>query len=95
MDNKGKIFAKKLDTFFEEKSMSLCELDSNIGDGDHGITISRGFREANKEVENLDDDVSLYLVFKTIGYGMLSSMGGASGPIFSIFFIKTATLLRT
>ena len=86
--------SRRLQETFEQAAMELCELDRKAGDGDHGLTISRGFRCAYEQVLSLDDDAEAAEVFKTIGYGMLNSMGGASGPIFSTFFIQAAIVLN-
>lgn len=92
--NKFIEFAKKLNDTFAKKSMYLCELDSKVGDGDHGITIARGFETAYEKVCEIDETSKPSDYFRTIGYGMLESMGGASGPIFSTYFICMATVLR-
>lgn len=92
--NSYKEFSKQLSELFQENSMFLCELDAAAGDGDHGITISRGFSKAWERVEKMSEEATASEVFKEIGYGMLESMGGASGPIFSMFFISMATVLR-
>jgi len=75
---------------FKENSLYLCQLDANAGDGDHGLTMERGFVSAEKKItsNNIDYDMSSY--FKEIGYSMLENMGGASGPIFSTMFIQWA-----
>ena len=86
--------SKKLSEVFEENKIYLCDLDRSAGDGDHGITISRGFTEAYNKVKELDENSSASEICKNIGYGMLNSMGGASGPIFSTFFIQTAIVLN-
>lgn len=64
----------------------LTEIDSAIGDGDHGIGMSVGFAKA---IENLNktDFATINEIFKTIGMSMISSMGGASGVIFGTMFI--------
>lgn len=62
--------------------------------GDHGITIARGFEEAYNHVSKLPEETSASEVCKEIGYGMLRSMGGASGPIFSTFFIQASIVLK-
>ncbi len=92
--NKFIEFSKKLSEVFEENAIYLCDLDRSAGDGDHGLTISRGFTEAYAKTSELPEDTSLAEVAKTIGYAMLNSMGGASGPIFSTFFIQTAIILK-
>lgn len=92
--NKFKELARQLALRYEQESMYLCDLDRAAGDGDHGITISRGFHEAYEQVKQLPDDANASTICKTIGYGMLNSMGGASGPIFSMFFIQAAIQLQ-
>ncbi len=92
--NKFKEYINKLDEVFKRECDALCELDSLAGDGDHGLTISRGFDAANKAVKELGDDVLPSELFKTVGYAMLGAMGGASGPIFSSFFIQASIGLK-
>lgn len=92
--NKYMEVARRLQETFEQAAMELCDLDRKAGDGDHGLTISRGFRSAYEQVSLLDEDAAAAEVFKAIGYGMLNTMGGASGPIFSTFFIQAAIVLN-
>ncbi|WP_058486541.1 dihydroxyacetone kinase subunit DhaL [Defluviitalea phaphyphila] len=92
--NKYKELAANLNALFKENAEYLCKLDSEAGDGDHGTTISRGFQRAYEKVQELDDSATGSEVLKTIGYAMLESMGGASGPIFSLLFIQMSTLLK-
>lgn len=75
---------------FNDKMDILCKLDGYLGDGDHGITIKRGMQAAFSNIQNTADFDSLSDVYKTIGISMLKTMGGASGPIFSTFFIQTS-----
>lgn len=79
-----------LNKVFAENAEYLCQLDREAGDGDHGITISRGFRKAYEDSLSLPDTADCNEVFRSIGYSMLANMGGASGPIFSMLFIQTA-----
>jgi len=77
----------------DKNSAYLSELDSFVGDGDHGTTVSRGFREVIKKIkENPFDDISELL--KTVGLTLISSMGGASGPIFGSIFIAMAKTIE-
>jgi dihydroxyacetone kinase phosphoprotein-dependent L subunit len=64
----------------------LTEIDSAIGDGDHGIGMSVGFKKAIENL-NLKEFLTINEVFKTIGMSMISSMGGASGIIFGTMFV--------
>jgi dihydroxyacetone kinase-like protein len=67
----------------------LTQLDSDIGDGDHGLNMNRGF---NKVVEKLPSvaDKDIGFILKNTGMTLLSSVGGASGPLFGTFFIRAA-----
>jgi dihydroxyacetone kinase-like protein len=69
-----------------ESKYLLTKMDSAIGDGDHGIGMSRGFSMA---IENLNKQEfsTINDVFKIIGMSMISSMGGASGIIFGTLFV--------
>jgi phosphoenolpyruvate---glycerone phosphotransferase subunit DhaL len=65
----------------------LTELDSQLGDGDHGANMDRGFTEASKRVSEFQGkDVGSLL--ELVGSTLLSSIGGASGPIFGTAFRK-------
>ncbi len=74
----------------------LTDLDSAIGDGDHGVNMSRG---TNAVLEKLDTlalaDVSGQL--RVISMTLTSSIGGASGPLYGAFFLQCshATLHKT
>ena len=65
----------------------LTELDSAIGDADHGINMTRGF---NKVMEKLPTvaDKDIGNILKTTGMALISSVGGASGPLYGTFFMR-------
>lgn len=67
----------------------LSELDATIGDGDHGINMSKGFKAV---VEKLKDDngEDIYLILKKAGMALVSTVGGASGPLYGTAFMKAA-----
>ncbi|MCT4626359.1 dihydroxyacetone kinase subunit DhaL [Halodesulfovibrio sp.] len=70
-----------------EHKEELHDLDAAIGDGDHGINMDRGFTwllQAVPEMQNL----RLGEVLKTSGMILLSSVGGASGPLYGTLFLK-------
>jgi len=66
----------------------LTELDSQLGDGDHGANLDRGFSEVVKKISDSygNDDVGALL--ELVGTTLISSVGGASGPIFGTAFRK-------
>jgi dihydroxyacetone kinase phosphoprotein-dependent L subunit len=70
----------------KENKQLLTEVDSAIGDGDHGIGMHVGF---SKAIEKLEVGVysNINNIFKEIGKSMISNMGGASGVIFGTMFM--------
>lgn len=67
-----------------ENEPYLCELDSVVGDGDHGITMTRGWKNAKKALLNCDGTIAEK--FSAMGTALASNMGGAIGPIYGTLF---------
>lgn len=72
------------------KKPYLTEVDSAIGDGDHGIGMAGGMQKAKKKLVEMKDTDNVYQVFETAGQAMLMSMGGASGVIFGSLYLAGA-----
>jgi dihydroxyacetone kinase-like protein len=72
-----------------EQRVHLTELDSAIGDGDHGTNLARGAAAASSKV---DSEQPEYIdeLFKLVGMTLVSSVGGASGPLYGTFFLRFA-----
>ena len=83
------LFADRL----RERRDELTQLDSAIGDADHGINMDRGFTAARAKVAELEPDADLGTVAKTVGMTLISTVGGASGPLYGTFFLRFATAL--
>ncbi|HML35867.1 MAG TPA: dihydroxyacetone kinase subunit DhaL [Bacillota bacterium] len=66
----------------------LTEVDSRIGDGDHGIGMSGGMEKAKAALAANRPFADVNSVFQTTGMTMLNSMGGASGVIFGSMFLS-------
>lgn len=66
----------------------LTKLDSAIGDADHGVNMARGF---NKVLEKLPGmaDKDIGNILKTTGMTLISNVGGASGPLYGTFFMRS------
>lgn len=72
----------------ENKDM-LTNLDAVIGDADHGINMARGFNAvAAKLAESKEEDISA--VLKKVGMTLISTVGGASGPLYGTAFLRAA-----
>jgi dihydroxyacetone kinase-like protein len=70
-----------------ENKQYLTDLDSAIGDADHGINMDRGFQAAMPRVEALPGD-DIGVLFKTVGSTLISTVGGASGPLYGTLFLQ-------
>lgn len=68
----------------------LTDLDQEIGDGDHGINMARGFETVEKKLAALPDDSNIETILKTTGMGLISSVGGAAGPLYGTVFLRAA-----
>ncbi len=68
----------------------LTEVDSAIGDGDHGIGMAGGMQKARKKLIGMKDEKNVYKYFEAAGQAMLMSMGGASGVIFGSLYLSGA-----
>lgn len=69
----------------------LTELDAAIGDADHGANMRRGTRKICERMAAPDfqfDDVSSFL--RTVAMTLISSVGGAAGPLYGAFFLRAA-----
>jgi dihydroxyacetone kinase-like protein len=68
----------------------LTRLDSAIGDADHGINLDRGMRAALAKLDGVSgNDVGNLL--KTVGMTLVSTVGGAGGPLYGTLFMQMGT----
>jgi dihydroxyacetone kinase-like protein len=73
-----------------EQRAELVRLDTAIGDGDHGTNMDRGMRKAVEKVDGTDgDDIGALL--KAVGMALVSSVGGAAGPLYGTLFLQMGT----
>lgn len=77
--------AEKID----ENKGYLSELDATIGDGDHGINMSKGFKAVTEKLKE-DDGVDIAGILKKTGMALVSTVGGASGPLYGTAFMKSS-----
>ncbi|MDN6127983.1 MAG: dihydroxyacetone kinase subunit L [Tetragenococcus halophilus] len=78
----------------EENRNYWTKLDSDIGDGDHGINLSIGFRAVKEYIDETDfSDMDIKSFLKKVGMTLLGKVGGASGPLYGTIFIKMASTL--
>ncbi|SFU14807.1 dihydroxyacetone kinase DhaL subunit [Pseudovibrio denitrificans] len=78
---------------FAEQRDYLTQLDAEIGDADHGINMNRGFEKVLEKLPTMDA-MSIEMILKTTGMTLMSSIGGASGPLYGTFFIRAAAAAK-
>jgi phosphoenolpyruvate---glycerone phosphotransferase subunit DhaL len=84
---------KEMAAAMEENRRLLTKLDSEIGDGDHGSNMHRGFQAA---LERLDgaDSASPADALKAVSMALISKVGGAAGPLYGTAFLRASTALQ-
>jgi len=70
----------------DEHAAELTDLDSAIGDADHGTNMHRGSTAALAALDEPRSDIGGLL--RKVGLTIVSSVGGASGPLFGTFFLR-------
>ena len=89
----GAAFVRFVGTFADrlhERKDELTQLDSAIGDADHGINMDRGFTAVRAKLAELEGS-DLGAAAKAVGMTLISTVGGASGPLYGTFFLRLAT----
>ena len=90
-------FSRFLETFaarIHDAKEELTQLDSAIGDADHGINMDRGMTAILELLPGLQDGDAGTL-FKQTGMKLISTVGGASGPLYGTFFLRLGTSFGT
>jgi phosphoenolpyruvate---glycerone phosphotransferase subunit DhaL len=77
----------------EEHRRELSKLDSEIGDGDHGNNMHRGFQAALERLDGADPS-SPADVLKTVSMALVSKVGGAAGPLYGTAFLRASSALQ-
>lgn len=78
-----KVFA----AIINENAAYLTQLDSDIGDGDHGANMNRGMQAVLTALPSVADK-DIGSIFKTVGMKLVSTVGGASGPLYGTMFMQ-------
>ncbi len=73
-----------------ERKAELTHLDRDIGDGDHGENLDRGFTAVRTRLDDLDADATPGAILKLVATTLISTVGGASGPLYGTAFLKAS-----
>lgn len=92
MTEKSKEIIHEMADIIIENKKYLTELDSAIGDGDHGINMTKGFKKVKEKLEAEEYDNNKEL-FKTLAMTLISTVGGASGPLYGTAFLNISKII--
>lgn len=93
MNSKVYNVLEEISKAIKENKEFLTKLDAAIGDADHGINLNRGFEAVvTKLKDSPENDISSIL--KKVGMTLLSTVGGASGPLYGTAFMKAAVPVK-
>jgi phosphoenolpyruvate---glycerone phosphotransferase subunit DhaL len=76
----------------KEHREELVRLDTSIGDGDHGTNMDRGMRKALEKL-GAQEQADVGAVLKTVAMALVSSVGGAAGPLYGTLLLQMGTSL--
>ena len=71
----------------------LTELDRPIGDSDHGLNMAKGFSLVKKKLPELQNE-SIENALKAVAMALISSVGGASGPLYGTAFLQASKVMK-
>ena len=71
----------------------LSDLDQVIGDGDHGINMAKGFGQVKEKLNSVKDK-DCGDIMKMVAMTLISSVGGASGPLYGTAYLKASAVLK-
>ncbi|MGK0465484.1 dihydroxyacetone kinase subunit DhaL [Clostridium sp.] len=83
----------KIADVMDENKAFLTELDAVIGDGDHGINMTRGFNAVREKLKISTSDKAGDIL-KSVGMTLVSNVGGAAGPLYGTAFMKAAVVVN-
>lgn len=73
-----------------ENRSELVRLDREIGDGDHGENMDRGFQSVLTAIQDADDGATVSDILKRVASTLISTVGGAAGPLYGTAFLKAS-----
>ncbi len=79
-----------LQRVYADNRQWLTELDSAIGDADHGTNMERGFTAVQSELK-ANNPADIPSILKQTAMVLIRSVGGAAGPLYGTFFLRAAT----
>lgn len=86
-------YLKEVVRVIESEKNYLSDLDRKLGDGDHGVTMSIGFKAIDKKLEELNEEKKVSTILKNAGMSFLDAVGSSVGPLYASGFLKAGNAL--
>lgn len=83
-NKQGRLIVTNIIQDITDKRDELSKIDAAVGDGDHGINMSKGFNLAREDMQ--DKEVTMSEGFMIISKMLMSKIGGSMGPLYGSFF---------
>lgn len=77
-----------------DNRVELIHLDRDIGDGDHGENMDRGFRAVSSRIGEVPGDATPGDILKLVATTLISTVGGASGPLYGTAYLKASMAIK-
>lgn len=87
------VFIKAFKEKMKEQRQYLTDLDQAIGDGDHGINMDRGMKAVGEKLPAVEDK-NIDDILKAVGMTLVSTVGGASGPLYGTAFMRAGMKMK-
>ncbi|NJM06651.1 dihydroxyacetone kinase subunit L [Candidatus Gracilibacteria bacterium] len=85
-------FVERVAATVKEQRDYLTDLDSAIGDADHGANLDRGFSAVLTKLPTVADK-DIGSILKTVGTTLVSTVGGASGPLYGTAYLRAGMVM--
>lgn len=82
----GKVIVENLIATIQQNKDYLSKIDGEIGDGDHGINMNKGFTMCKDRIEG--KDLNLTESFKALAMVLMMEIGGSMGPLYGTMFFE-------
>ncbi|MDR3321945.1 MAG: dihydroxyacetone kinase subunit L [Synergistaceae bacterium] len=88
----ARLALEKFNAVIEDKKEYLTNLDSAIGDADHGINMNRGMKRVMEKIHDKEYG-DFGGLFRDVAMTIMSAVGGSAGPLYGTFFMKAGQKL--
>jgi dihydroxyacetone kinase-like protein len=96
--DEARAFLRRCSRIISRHARALTQLDAALGDGDHGDNLLAGFAAIDEQLSAPDsgpDTADLPSLLSTVGLALVSSVGGASGPLYGAAFMEAGFAARS